>query len=141
MTPIESTLRSARVIHLAFLAAAILYFAVLFQIRPVERSVDPILIYALAFLCLSVIWVGFFLRARMVTAPAARLSANPQDTASLKQWRSGQIVSFAFAESVVFYGVLLKFLGAAWNIAGTFFVVGVLLLVAWTPKLDVSRRN
>jgi hypothetical protein len=137
----ESALRSVRIIHLAFLVAAALYIAVLFQIRPLERSVDPIFVYALAFTCLSVIGVGFFLRARMVTEPAARLTANPQDTVALKQWRSGVITSFTFAESVVLFGFVLKFLGASWNIAGIFFVVGILLLVAWTPKLDASRIN
>jgi hypothetical protein len=77
----------------------------------------------------------------MVHEPAARLGVDPQDATSLKQWRSGQIVSFAFAESVVLYGFLLKFLGAGWNIAGMFFVVGILVLLAWTPKLEVPGSN
>jgi hypothetical protein len=141
LTPIESALRSARILHVCFLVAAGLYLLVLFQLRPMERSVDSLLVYALGFLSLLVVGTGFFLRGRMVVETAARLSINPQDATSLKQWRSGQIVSFAFAESVVLYGFVLKFLGASWNIAGVFFIAGILLLVAWTPKLEVSGSN
>jgi hypothetical protein len=72
----------------------------------------------------------------MVTESAAKLSTNSEDTASLKRWRSGVLLSYTCAESVVLYGFALKLLGARWNVAGLFLVVGILLLVAWTPKLE-----
>ena len=74
----------------------------------------------------------------MISESATKLSTNPEDTEALRTWRSGQIISFTFAETVVLFGFVLKVLGARWNVAGSFFVVGILLLVAWRPKLDVS---
>jgi hypothetical protein len=132
-------LRSLRILHLAFLAATGLYLAVLFQIRPQEKPLDPVFVSALGAASFSVIGVGFFLRARMVTESASRLSANAQDTVSLNRWRVGMLISFTCAESVVLFGFVLKILGAAWNVAGIFFVVGILLLIAWAPRLDGSR--
>ena len=138
LTPIETALRSARILHLFFLVASGLYVSLLFWLRPMKRPIDRIFVYAIAFVCLSVIGIGLFLRKRMVAKPAARLSVNPQDAISLKQWRSGQIVSFVFAESVVLYGFVLKFLGERWDVSSIFVVAGILLLITWMPKLDVS---
>jgi hypothetical protein len=141
LTPIESTLRSTRILHLVFLIVPFLYIAVLFQLNPLERPVTPTAVYALAFECFATIAAGSLLRARKVTASAEKLGANPQDAVALRTWRSGQIISFAFAESVVLFGFLMKVLGARWNVAGIFFAVGILLLAAWTPKLDVTLGN
>jgi hypothetical protein len=43
-------------------------------------------------------------------------------------------VSFAFAESVMLFGVVLKFLGERWSIVSIFFGVGLLLLLLWAPQ-------
>jgi len=137
----ESALRSARILHLVFVIVPFLYIVVLLQLHPSERPVTPILVYALAFECFATIGVGFFLRARNVTASAEKLCTSPQDTVALRTWRSGQIISFTLAESVALFGFVLKFLGASWNVAGIFFVAGILLLLAWTPKLDVPGGN
>jgi len=138
LTPAQSNLRSARILHLFFLTAAFLYIFVLIQIRPSEKPLDSIVIGAIAIVCLIVIGVALFLRSRMISESATKLSTNPEDTEALRTWRSGQIISFTFAETVVLFGFVLKVLGARWNVAGSFFVVGILLLVAWRPKLDVS---
>jgi len=141
MTPIESALRSARILHLVFVIVPFLYIVVLLQLHPLERPITPILVYALAFECFATIGVGFFLRSRNVIASADKLRTDPQDAVALRTWRSGQIISLTLAESVVLFGFLLKFLGASWNVAGVFFGVGILLLLAWTPKLDVPGGN
>jgi hypothetical protein len=138
LTPAETNLRSARILHVCFLIAAFLYVFVLIQIRPPERPLSAVVIWANAFVCIVIIGMALFFRSRMVSESAAKLYTNPQDIEALQTWRSGQIVSFAFAEAVVLFGFVLKFLGAHWNVAGVFFVVGILLLVAWRPKLDLT---
>jgi hypothetical protein len=47
---------------------------------------------------------------------------------------AGNLVSFAFAESVMLFGVVLKFLGERWSVASLFFGVGLLLLLLWSPR-------
>jgi hypothetical protein len=42
------------------------------------------------------------------------------------------------ASTIVLFGLVLKCLGATWNVASWFFIAGFLLLLAWTPRLNVS---
>jgi len=108
------------------------------MLRPAERPVSPIITGAIALVCLSDIGIAIFYRARLITPSVERLRTNAQDAEAIGQWRKGVILSFAFAESVVLFGFALKVLGAGWNVAGVFFIFGVLLFLAWSPKLDVS---
>jgi hypothetical protein len=43
----------------------------------------------------------------------------------------------AFATTVVVYGVVIRVMGFSWNIAAWFFVAGFLLLLWWTPRLEL----
>jgi hypothetical protein len=74
------------------------------------------------------------LRQKLLFAPAAALVSDPENAVLLRQWRAGNIVSFAFAESVMLFGVILKFLGERWSIVSIFFGIGLLLLLLWSPK-------
>ncbi|HEV1994298.1 MAG TPA: hypothetical protein VGR03_08205 [Candidatus Acidoferrum sp.] len=141
MTPIESTLRSVRVLHLIFLLTVALFIINLRMLQPAERGISFLTVSVFVLLCLSDIAIAISFRARMITPSIERLRVNPQDAAALGRWRSGVITSFTFAETVVLLGFMLKILGAGWNVAGVFFVVGILLLLAWAPKLDMSRGN
>jgi hypothetical protein len=38
-------------------------------------------------------------------------------------------------------GFLVKMLGADWRTAGPFFAAGILLMVLWTPRLDVPSQS
>ena len=127
--------------HFALSTAAILYVVLLYWLRPAERSMEPIVVVAISFACLGTIGVALFYRSRMVDESAAQLVANPQDSAQLNRWRTGVLVSLTCAESVVLFGFMLKILGARWSVAGVFFVVGILLLLVWTPKLDLPSES
>jgi len=35
------------------------------------------------------------------------------------------------------FGVVLKFLGVRWTVAGLFFAFGLVLLVLWMPRLEL----
>src|SRR6266478_3490445 len=79
-----------------------------------------------------------FLRRRMIKPSEESLRSNPDDESALKKWRTGVIVSLVMASTIVLFGLVLKFMGATWNVASWFFIVGILLLLAWTPRLDLS---
>jgi hypothetical protein len=74
----------------------------------------------------------------MIKPSEESLRSNPNDETALKKWRAGVIVSLGMASTIVLFGVLLRLMGATWNVASWFFIVGILLLLAWTPRLDVS---
>jgi hypothetical protein len=92
---------------------------------------------ALEFVSATDIGIAFSFRTRKLHAAEERLRSNSQDAAALILWRSGVIISYCFAEAVVLFGFVLKILGGPWNIASIFFAVGVLLMLLWTPRLDV----
>ena len=66
---------------------------------------------------------------------------HPNDPAALNQWRLGMIGSFVFAETIALLGFVLRFLGAQWKIAGSFFAFAILLMLLWTPRLDVPEAR
>jgi hypothetical protein len=134
---IKVVLRNMRILHATFLTTIFLYLFMLSQIRPVAHEVQPQLVYGLAFASLTDLGIALYFRARKVQVSEERLRTNPGDVSALAEWRAGTILSFVFAESIALFGVLLKGLGAEWKIAGLFFAFGLLLMLFWTPRLDV----
>jgi F0F1-type ATP synthase membrane subunit c/vacuolar-type H+-ATPase subunit K len=138
MTSIKKTLRAARVLHVALLVMVLVDFDVSYRLAPIQNQISPIMVYAITFVCLNDIGVAVFLRSRMIGPSVESLLSNPSDESALKKWRTGVFVSLVMASTIVLFGLVLKFMGATWNVAGWFFIAGILLLLIWTPRLDVS---
>lgn len=130
-------LRNVRVLHAAFLLAMFLYIYMLTIIRPVGQGVSMELVVALGVLAVADLNVALFFRARKVKASEEKLRARPDDAAALKEWRLGNITTFAFTETICLFGFVLKIMGAGWKIASPFFAIAILLMLLWTPRLDV----
>jgi len=138
MTSIKKALRVARVLHVALIVMVVIEFDVSYRLAPIQNQISPIIVYAITFVCLNDVGVAAFLRRRMIKPSEESLRSNPNDETALKKWRAGVIVSLGMASTIVLFGVLLRLMGATWNVASWFFIVGILLLLAWTPRLDVS---
>ena len=52
-----------------------------------------------------------------------------------------KVILSAHAETIALFGFALKWLGASWLIAGPFFALAFLLLLAWTPRLDLPSPS
>lgn len=128
-----STYSQLRLIHLAFVFTWFVYLGLLFYLQFPEKSVPITFPVALGVFAISTISVARTLRQKLLFAPAAALVSDPQNAALLRRWRAGNILSFAFAESIMLFGVVLKFLGEQWKIVSVFFGVG-LVLVLWAPR-------
>jgi hypothetical protein len=135
---VREALRWARTLRGVFLLTIPLFIYALTLVPKAERSVSPTIVAALAVLSATDVMVAAVLRARNITPAIEALRTNPDDTLALGKWRSGIVSSFTHAETVALFGVLLKFLGASWTVAGPFFAVAVLLLVIWRPKLEFT---
>jgi len=138
MTSIKKPLRVARVLHVALLVMVVVDFDISYRFAPIQNQISPILVYAITFVGLNEIGVAAFLRSRMIKPSEESLSSNPNDEPALKKWWTGVIVTLVMASTIVLFGLVLKFMGATWNVACWFFIVGTLLLLAWAPRLDVS---
>ena len=130
----NSTFSQLRLIHRAFVLAWFTYLGLLIYLHWPEKPVPIIFPTVMGILAISSIQVGLTMRQKLLFAPAAALISDPENVVLLRRWRAGNIVSFAFAESIMLFGVVLKFLGERWSIVSIFFGTGLLLLFLWSPR-------
>lgn len=128
-------------VHAVFLLTILLFAFLLIRTEHFPKGVlSPVVPIAISLCVCWDIGIAFFFRATKLAPALEALRTNPNDPAALTQWRAQNILSFCFAETVVLMGFVLKFQGAEWKIAGIFFAVGILLLLLWTPRLDVPTQ-
>ena len=139
MNPVKATLTQMRLLHVTFVVTQFLFIYMLTMIQPTGRPVQPVFVFAMAGVALADCGVGLFLRQSKVKAPEERLRRQPDDAGALNEWRVGNIMSVAFAEVCGLLGFVVKILGAEWKVAGAFFAFAILLLLLWTPRLDVTE--
>lgn len=133
----EKTVAGIWMIYASFVITFFLYILMIQMAKPAEKPVTPVIIGAFAFVAISCAPTGALLRKRFLDGAAESLRKDPQDSKGLGLWRTGNILSFCFAESAMLFGVALKFLGARWAVSGMFFVLGLSLMIWWLPKLEI----
>ena len=134
----QKALQIARVLHAAFLLAAVIYIIV--PLLVVSRSIKPpdsIVPLALGLALLPPLGLAAFYRSRIVKPASEALRANPDDGAAAGRWRQGVVVSLVCSESIVLFGLALRFIGVSWNLCTIFYTLGIFLMLAWTPKLEL----
>ena len=139
MNAAQKSLQGARIIHIALLVASIAYLVVARYVTANPKGELPIAVAGgIGLAAFSMLLVAAFLRSKLVKPGAEALRNNADDTGAATKWRAGTIVSLVFAESVVLFGMVLKMVGFSWNVSGIFYVVGILFLLAWWPKLELT---
>lgn len=137
MNPATS-LKQMRIIHFSFLVAVAVYAYVgeLYAGRN-KPAVPPGLLYALVFLaCLDALLAYYFRRTKL-DAATEKLRRDSTDLGALMQWRQNIIVTLVLVLSIDIYGFALRFLGAPRAVAGGFYFVSLILMLAWRPKLEL----
>ena len=132
------SLKSMRIIHFAFLFTVILYVwvpSMMVHKKSTEFSVLFLAIFGM--LSLTSAGAALFFQTKLVKPAAEQLRQNANDTQAAGRWRAGSIVCLVFSETIVLSGLVLRILGVRWTIAGIFYVVGGLLLILCTPKLEL----
>lgn len=140
MNPLKNALAQVRVIHATFVTTWFLFLLAIHLTAPVQQHVSLTVIQALVLAAITDIALAVYFRSQYLGRSLEPLREQPADTAALARWRTGNIVSFTFAETITLCGLALKFLGAAWRIAGPFFAVGLMLLLLWFPRLDIADQ-
>jgi len=124
-----------RLIHGSFILSWFLFILLtVYIIHLMDKLTVMTVPLALGVAALSSISVAQTLRQRLVIVPAEELARQPDNAALLQRWRSGNIVQFAFAESVTLFGLVLRLLGASLPIAAPFFALGLLMLLLNAPR-------
>jgi hypothetical protein len=138
MNAAEIALRKARLLHAGFFLASILYVLIpLVAIKTETKEVNPLVVGAFFLIAISDLGIATFLRGKMVKSAAETLAQNSEDAGAAAKWSRGVLLSLVFCMSTILLGLVLRILGASWNVCGVFFIAGILLLLAWMPKLDL----
>jgi hypothetical protein len=128
--------RAVRILHFAFVVTWFLFVLVVLLVKPPVEPVHPLLPYIFALAALGSVSLGFVLRKARIDRPLEVLRNAPDDPQALIEWRSANLTLFVIAETVTLMGLVLKFLGAPWAVAGVFFFAGLFLTLLWTPRMD-----
>ncbi len=135
----DVAVRVLRILQFALLASIVLYVGLAAILStPPGRPPAPILLIALTFLAVMNVLVIMVMRRVFVSKAEEILRTNPEDAGALMRWRSGYIVTYAIAESVALYGLVLHFLGFTHVEVTPFFLAGFVLLVFFPPRRPAS---
>ena len=137
----QAILRNLRIMYALYLITIPLFLCALVLMRPQERHVPLAITVSLVALSGWLIFIALSFRSRKILPALEMLRRNPEDAAALSNWYVGNVTSFAFAETIVLFGVVLKLFGAGWKVAGVFFALGVFLFLVWTPRLDLPTAS
>jgi len=134
----QKTLRIMRVLHAALLLATVAYvFLSVFFADGSSAEHDRVLTISLGVVAMASLAIAAFYRARLVQPASEKLRATPDDASAAGRWRQGVLLSLVFSETVVLFGMALRFVGGAWQVCAVFFAAGIFFLLAWTPKLEL----
>jgi hypothetical protein len=130
-----------RILKYAFVASALLFVYLAFKL-PVPAHVPvklPVEI-AIAFAGLASVYGGFMLP-RVIYRAAERKPENNTPKAQLKRWKAKGILSLAYFESCVLFGLFLHFLeGHGW-LVWLLFGVGIAAELFWSPGTPPAAGN
>ena len=136
MSPLANSHRAVRILHLAFVVTWFLFVLVVVLVKPPVQAMQPLLPFIFALAALGSVSLGCVLRKARIDRPLEVLRNAPDNPQALIEWRSGNLTLFVLAETVTLLGLVLKFLGATWTVAGVFFFMGLFLTLLWTPRMD-----
>ncbi len=132
-TAVKSPALLMRIFKLAWIVSAFLFVYIVVTI-PADghHSVSPVFelaITVVAFLCVV---VGFNTR-RFFFGAGRRASENEPQSIQLKRWMTTNVMSLAYFEACILFGLVLHFLGARVRFVELLFVVGILSMIFWSP--------
>jgi hypothetical protein len=138
----DSALKVVQTIRIAMLASIVLYvFVGELAARPRMNSPSVLIFYALTFVSITMVGIITVIR-RTLTFPAqTTLAAQAADAAALNRWRGGYIASYAIAEAIALYGLVLRFLGFTLSQVAPFYIAAFMLLLLLTanrPSAELS---
>ena len=141
MSPIESVVRQIRILHAALLLSLVLYVIAGEELAPAEAK--GLAHWDRAFVPLLILTAGVaaVIRQRMVRPAEEALRLRSDDPTAVGRWRTGNLISYVLCEAVALYGFVLRMLGQTLWQAGPFYAVAILLMLVWTPRLQLSGSS
>jgi hypothetical protein len=132
----NSSLRSMRIFQFIFLATILGYAYVAELSSKPTAAVEPVIVGSFSILAVFTVLVAFVLRRRLL--PSAVEALQRGDANGVGRWRFANILSMVLAETIDMFGLVLRIMGCSRQVAWPFFIGAIILLLVWTPRLDME---
>src|ERR1700747_3323771 len=137
----ESAIKVIRAIQIALLVSVVLYVIVGERVGTIPKLNDPVVFYVLSLATVTIVGVILVVRRTLVLQSAAALAVRPNDVATLNRWRAGHIMTYALAESIALFGLVLRLIGFTLSQVWSFYIAAFILLLFFGPRLPMSESN
>ena len=130
---VQSPALTMRILKYAFVVSAFLFIYVAIEIpvqphAPVSQPIELVITFA----GLTCIVVGFLVPRFVFRAPESTYQRNPA-LPPLKRWMTKGIMSLAYFEACILFGLVLHYLGARAWLVELLFGAGIAAELIWSP--------
>ena len=130
----RGTVRTLRAVQWTMLGS-ILFYAVIGEVLGRgARAIDPSLSYVFTTAGVAIVGIIFVVRRTLVLRSAENLAAHPDDSLTLRHWKSGYITTYALCEALGLFGLILRFMGCSVQQSLPFYIGGFVLLFFFGPQ-------
>ena len=134
----NTSLRLLRIVWGALLLSIVFYIVVGERVAR-RTAIDPIIFRAIALVAVVTVAMIFVVRRMVVLRALGKLTASPEDAASLLRWRGGHIATFALCEAVALYGFVLRMQGFTLAQVAPFYISGLILMLYFGPRRPATN--
>jgi hypothetical protein len=139
MEPARKLLQTVWVV---FLLSIALYVFIGERIRESTAAVpDRNFYFAITLVAITTVGMTFAVRRLFVLRPEATLAEHPEDSAALKRWRTGYLITYTLCETVALFGFVLRLVGFNLSQVAPFYLVGFVLMLLFAPRRASSGNQ
>ena len=129
---ISKTQTEIELFHIGFLGSWFCFLFIVHKINLPQRTISSGLLVTSVLTTAIAIWSGFVMRKTLFKKSADALPGNVGE--ALRRWRGAHFIGFTNAMSIAIWGVVLRFVGSSWYVAGVFFGLSLGFLLLWRPR-------
>ncbi|HZR28109.1 MAG TPA: hypothetical protein VFA71_04960 [Terriglobales bacterium] len=132
----EATLKKLRIVQISLIGwlALLIYLMERMPLHSAPKTLKPAVLWTIAAFGVYLTIMIFAYRVRRLSPAREKLRLQPTDVVTLRRWQLWNIVSLVLSESLGFYGICLRVLGASFFQAAGFYAGALVLLLLFTPR-------
>jgi uncharacterized membrane protein len=88
------------------------------------------------FMAALMVVIAFGFRRKLLPSATKALQGDSSDITALGRWRMANLLSMIFAVTISLFGIVLRVMGGSRLVVWPLFVVSVLLMLLWRPRLE-----
>jgi hypothetical protein len=134
----KGAIRTLRTVQWAMLGSIFLYAVVGEVLGSGARAVDASLSYVFSTAGVAIVGVIFVVRRTLVLRSAESLASRPDDSLTLRHWKSGYLATYALCEALAMLGLVLRLMGFNFQQSLPFYIGGFVMLFFFGPREPIS---